>query len=296
MRRCFHCGAKAEETALSRVGDGEFCERCFRALLQGDSTNGNSELSLPIAPHQASPPAGASSSIERATANRGAVRSPSKGAQSSSNALHCLVCNLELSQRSAVTFLGGALCPECNGEMVEELRRASSSRPPTGWSAPSSPSAQSSSLSNRAATRAHDETAAMAAALLDETESTRFTPGGETRWCAGCERPMPGPGSYRMLDGKSYCPACIPFYSAHRRRFPPSRGEYRTNDEAQRKVDSECDCCGRPLPARAESIEGFMLCPACLGSDVELALCVAKLRHRRRLTELSAKYDSEKGK
>src|SRR5690606_37805447 len=33
MRRCFQCGAMTAIEGLTRVGDGEFCASCFRALL-----------------------------------------------------------------------------------------------------------------------------------------------------------------------------------------------------------------------------------------------------------------------
>ena len=57
--------------------------------------------------------------------------------------------------------------------------------------------------------------------------------------------------------------------------------------------DSEqgCDCCGRKLHANAEPHRGFYLCAACQADDVELALLVAKARHRRRLMKLKERLE-----
>lgn len=178
MRRCFHCGTRMEGARLTKVGDGEFCEPCFRSLLLEDSTSKQPEHEL----HR-----GATASLN----------SGPKSARVSSSVLRCLVCNRGLSQSAAVAFLGGVLCPECNREMSAELPRLPSS---------------CASSKGASSTQALDEIPISAMPFVDETERPRFTPGGETRWCAGCERPMPGPGSYRMLDGKPYCSACVPFY------------------------------------------------------------------------------------
>jgi hypothetical protein len=311
MRRCFHCGAKAEATHLTKVGDGEFCERCFLALLQGENT---SEAPAPGAPLGDAPTSRSASATSEAFARRAAPSRTNRHA-SSPSALRCLVCSRELSQQNAVPFLGGSLCPECNGEMIEELRRAPSSRPSASApssrpsaSAPSSrPSAERSaserSASERSASGLHgaapalDEAEVALATRVDEGATTSFTPGGETRWCAGCERPMPGPGSYRVLQGKPYCAACVPFY-AERRQPTVQRTENEGAASAAvcHEGTLECDCCGRQLPEPPEPCEGFSLCGACLATDTELALSVAKLRHRRRLAELGSQYDSEKGK
>ncbi|MGC4067272.1 MAG: hypothetical protein QM784_22045 [Polyangiaceae bacterium] len=147
---------------------------------------------------------------------------------------------------------------------------------------------------------------------------------------------MPGPGSYRLLDGKPYCPACVPFYAAWRQKtegevhapvvdgvlatfasrsdatsrsdaMSRSRelgaltrgrepGELGTEARGREPGARECDCCGRALMREPAPREGYLLCEACEGSDAELALSVAKLRHRHRLAALGSKLGIEKDK
>src|SRR5690606_13004835 len=94
--------------------------------------------------------------------------------RSGSNA--CLACNVPLSRESeSVGFsLFGALFPACLQEMNAELDAAQQTKEvssPTETSGGRGPS-----------------------------DVDVWTPGAETVICAGCERPMPGPGSYRMLQ------------------------------------------------------------------------------------------------
>ena len=108
---------------------------------------------------------------------------------------------------------------------------------------------------------------------------------------------MPGPGSYRVIAGEPYCAACVPFYSvmnlgAHPRHPGPDAKAPRAGSPAP--ASAGCDCCGGPLELGAEPYEGFRFCKACFTSDAELALGVARARHRRKLEALRAAIEPGK--
>jgi hypothetical protein len=101
-------------------------------------------------------------------------------------------------------------------------------------------------------------------AAARDRKGARVTPGAGTDWCAGCGRPMPGPGSFRVIDGAPHCPACAP---------PGVPG-------------TTCAACGEPGIGPLRSAHGFQLCAACLDSHPTLALAIARARHRRALAHL----------
>jgi hypothetical protein len=86
------------------------------------------------------------------------------------------------------------------------------------------------------------------------------TPGTGTVWCAGCGRPMPGPGSFRWVGGEPRCPGCAPLPAA-----------------------PVCAACGGQAVGPLRAVHGFLVCAACLDSHPTLALAIARARHRRAL-------------
>jgi hypothetical protein len=256
MRRCFQCGQRTDAAQLTAVGDGEFCPACFQQLLGASAAS----------PGAAAPP---TSAARPARAER-PVTPPASASRA------CLVCERRIAGDAAVSFLGGDICAACNAQMERELREGEARQPAAAEATPDA----------RPAPGAAGEARASAAAAGGDPPAA-FTPGAETRWCAGCERPMPGPGSYRVIGGEPYCPACVPFYSvlnlgAHPRR--PAAPPAPAPDAAR----GGCDCCGATLELGGEACEGFRLCTACFTSDLELALGVARARHRRKLEALRA--------
>jgi hypothetical protein len=186
----------------------------------------------------------------------------------------CLVCERVIVDEPAVSFLGGEICSVCSGEIAEELRLAKPTED-----------------THQSVQRVAGSLPAEVPSAASSTGERLFTPGSGTRWCAGCERPMPGAGSYRIIDGNPYCPACVPFYAAQKleRRSASATSQKRAPTFGQ----AACDCCGRPAGAETSACEGFLLCEACLGSDIDLALRVARVRHRRRLENLSGALDTK---
>lgn len=114
--------------------------------------------------------------------------------------------------------------------------------------------------------------------------------------CRGCGRSIPEGGS-RLVDGEPYCPDC--YYA-----LPVREGaEVSTSDsEASPREDvpakgtpppqmegalERCASCAKPLrPGAYEEIEGFSICRACLSTDRDLAIQLARSRHRKNLERL----------
>lgn len=184
------------------------------------------------------------------------------------------MCEVPLSEPEAVAFLGGALCCACCEQMNAELAEMREQE-------------------------VEDRPGIVHATRLDAAPSSEpavWTPGSETVTCAGCQRPMPGPGSYRVLGGASYCAGCLPFYARLDGEAGALLGKSSgTSDQLKSEPPTEthpgCDCCGRDLPANAAELSGFRFCAACQVGDWELALVVAKARHRRRLLKLKKRLE-----
>jgi hypothetical protein len=48
-----------------------------------------------------------------------------------------------------------------------------------------------------------------------------------------------------------------------------------------------CESCGKAVPQdKLQTVEGFAICQACLSSDDELAVHLARARHQKRLQRL----------
>jgi hypothetical protein len=268
MRRCFQCGKRTDAEQLTAVGDGEFCAACFRLLLDARTGPG---------------PAGTAPA---------AVDEPRAPARDARVSRACLVCERSIHGDAAVSFLGGEICAACNAQMQRELRAgdADSEEDRASGAAPSQ-AAAALAAARAAVTEPAPAPGAgtLAAGRAHEETSVLFTPGAETRWCAGCERPMPGPGSYRVIAGEPYCPACVPFYSAMKLGAHPRHPAPRTQPAGGAGVASSgCDCCGAALEPGAALRDGFRFCTPCVTSDAELALSVARARHRRKLEALRA--------
>ncbi len=261
--RCFQCGKSTPAGELVSVGDGRFCSDCFATLLES-SAEAQAGAAPPPLRSPAPPPAG----------DREAHRNPAPPPALRHS--RCLVCEVPLVEKDAVAFLRGALCRACCEQMNSELAqmRGAETQAQRGHEHPSEPVAS------------------------PKPELAVWTPGSETVTCAGCQRPMPGPGSYRRLGGANYCAACLPFYArlegeAGAFLSKPPHTKERSDAGSLLEDEDGCDCCGRDLPVDADALRGFRLCTACRTGDLELALLVAKARHRRRLLKLKARHEEE---
>jgi hypothetical protein len=161
----------------------------------------------------------------------------------------CFVCGEALEGQAFVELRGFAICARCaRGLLGDGAPSVEGEGAERAGALPSAPGRSS------------------------DPERAPSAPGAGTEWCAGCGRAMPGPGSYRLVEGRPHCPAC---QAARRPGGGPSGAIAAPPEEL-------CDSCRRPAP-ELRVTRGFRLCVACLESAPELALALAQARHRRRL-------------
>ncbi|MCG6916303.1 MAG: hypothetical protein LJE89_02030 [Deltaproteobacteria bacterium] len=121
--------------------------------------------------------------------------------------------------------------------------------------------------------------------------------------CAGCGRSIPAGGS-KQVDEEPYCPDC--YYALPeevRQAAEEAAAAALVDDKAEAvevkaeegiprevhelEIPEGCESCGKALPEdKLQTVEGFAICQACLSSDAELAVHLARARHQKRLQRL----------
>ncbi|HKE15792.1 MAG TPA: hypothetical protein VKB80_13040 [Kofleriaceae bacterium] len=237
---CFGCGGRFDRALVEEVGDALFCRLCVGRLLRRVEERDGADRAAPRAQ------AGAA----------GAVSAPAADAP-------CFLCGEPLEGEAFVRLRGFAICAGCSRAFAGD---------PAGEGG--------ESADGESAATAGGETPAPAAFTPDRERdhhgngesSHAGAPAAPIEWCAGCGRALPGPGSYRLLEGRPHCPDCVAARPVVRRPGAAAGG-----------VEA-CDACRREVSAGAlRTTSGFHLCLPCIDSDRELALAVARARHRRRL-------------
>lgn len=156
----------------------------------------------------------------------------------------CTLCELTFHGEPFLEIGDLVICPACEGAIVPDMPAESS-------------------------TPVEQPPARGAAQANGDSVEIEHTPGTGTVHCTGCGRPMPGLGSYHLVDGKPQCPACF------------ARAAHVQHVTREANPAKRCDCCQRPLHAGHQRMErGFFLCLSCCDSDLELALGIARARHR----------------
>ena len=123
-----------------------------------------------------------------------------------------------------------------------------------------------------------------------------YTPGSASDDCPACQRGTPRPASFHEVDGAYYCPDC--FYSGKAQpqvsKEPANAEEPRVLEPAPESLGQtpgageKCDACMRPLVRHYfELLSGFSICRACTSSNQDLALTIARVRHKRHLEEIA---------
>lgn len=182
----------------------------------------------------------------------------------------CLICEKELEEGAVRELLGMILCRQCYENLIKKPEIPP--RTETG--------------------EREQEMAEMEKPPVMQVRVDFSTP----VQCYGCGRQIPFIGS-KQFDGHPYCPDCYhclqeiiarkpkPFpteYAAHRaeaEEVPAGAGE--------QAVGLVCQACRRPvLPANLKTVEGFEICLACLATDPETALEIARARHRSTLERI----------
>lgn len=110
-------------------------------------------------------------------------------------------------------------------------------------------------------------------------------PGMRRLECAGCGRRVAEGGIRRIAD-EPFCPDCFVRLAemAGAIEAPPRLDEPPVPPES---AAGRCDACLRDLAGTGEATRGFVLCEPCRTSDVDLALSVARQRHRKHLERLA---------
>ena len=176
----------------------------------------------------------------------------------------CLLCSALMPDGPAKKIGGVGLCEACyQGLTLEPIEPATRKRESR-----------------------EEESVALEQVNESPRAEPRYTPGSGRTPCTGCGRIMPGPGSYQEISGGRYCPECV--YGGKVPQEAASSPDI-VAEEKQAKPPSgisKCDSCERALSKTTyEVIDGFAICTACMTTEPELALAIAKARHTRRLQD-----------
>jgi hypothetical protein len=184
--------------------------------------------------------------------------------------LCCLVCEREIEPDAAHEMLGMMLCRECYENLIR--KPAIPPRPEAG---------------DQETEGDLSEKPAVMQVRVDFSSPVQ---------CSGCGRQIPAIGS-KSFEGRPYCPDCyykLPEIEARKPKpFPkaepdrPGEGADASGGAAEQPVGLICSACQRRvLPANLKTIEGFEICLACLTTDPETALEIARIRHRKALERI----------
>jgi len=231
------------------VAEWAFCAPCFENLMKG-----------PGEPAERQPAEGAAPAPER----EGSAPSP----------VLCSVCKRPLRPEEGKKLGIWSFCPECYGDL-ESFARAVESPDDEGAGEDGAEGA------GTAAQAVEEPEGGVAGVTIELAKYIR---------CKGCGRRIPQGGS-KTVDGEPYCPDC--YYALADEKegksaAPPVPASPDQTDQSgiapRRDGEDRCACCDRPL--RKDSggeVEGFALCRACLSTDPDLAVRIARERHRRLL-------------
>jgi hypothetical protein len=281
---CFGCGGRFEPAQLEEVGDTVFCAACLGRMLRRVDERG----ARIAGKHDANGVTGAmgASLAGRAFAMNGANAANDANVANDAHAAHgaggaavanlppadapCFLCGEPLEGRAFVELRGFAICASCSRGLV-------------GAGSPAAEASGAGALvidDDRpvAGDDAADDDPSRRAAPPAHRGQRIETPGTATEWCSGCGRAMPGPGSYRLVDGRPHCAACVAARPSQPPRPQPSV------EAPAAALEDTCDACRRPAaPGALSEARGFRLCVACLDTDPALALALAQARHRQQL-------------
>lgn len=234
---------------MKDVGSHLFCEQCFANLMSPQPAAETEPEAKPF-----------SLSFESAESNE-----PQTPLQPQSETQLCFVCQEKLVEGDYTKLGGMAVCHSC---------RKGLTLPP-----PEPP---------------REKTPVVEVEEVDP--GPIYTPGSASYECAGCDRGMPGPGSFHEVNGAYYCPEC--FYALKAQpKTPPAPVQVEVASPSAALLEpmgetpgagEKCDACMRPLVRNCfEIISGFSICRACTSSNQDLALTIARVRHKRHLEAIA---------
>jgi len=190
--------------------------------------------------------------------------------QAASKKQHCVICEKEIEESAGHEMLGLIFCNEC----YENLVRKPDIPPRTeGAGREQGPDPM--------------EKQPVMQVRLDLKSQIQ---------CHGCGRRIPAVGS-KQFDDHAYCPDCyykLPEIEAQKPKpFPSSVSASPPHDGSshpgagEKDVGLACQACRRRvLPENLRTVEGFEICTACLSTDRNAALEIARARHRQTLEKI----------
>jgi hypothetical protein len=121
--------------------------------------------------------------------------------------------------------------------------------------------------------------------------------------CHGCDRSILEKAG-REVDGNLFCPEC--FYAlpdqivvdvktklGHPDSAPDKTAAKDFPATAGRQTEKKCESCEREIiEGNFDTVEGFVICRACLSTDPDMAVEVARGRHQKYLQQLKTDYDT----
>jgi len=182
-----------------------------------------------------------------------------------------VLCEEEIEKGTGCKMLGMMLCRECYENLVKNPEI-----PP-----------RTDSSENEQAADAWEKPAVMQV-RVDFSSSVQ---------CYGCGRQIPAVGS-KQFDDHPYCPDCyyrLPEIIAQKPKPFQKPADAVHSDEArgtgagaaEQGKGLVCQACQRQvLPTDIKTVEGFEICLACLTTDPDTALDIARIRHRRALEKM----------
>lgn len=261
--KCRGCGRELGLDDYRMVAEWPFCGECFEGLMK------KAEDRLPVR--------------DGKTAEALSETHPAPG--------RCDLCQRPLEVGEGRRVLTWVLCPECYQDLI--LSPPSQAPPEENAAGPAvEPTHEAHDLGK---SEGEEEPT-----VRVEVKLTSFV------HCAGCGRRIPEAGS-RVVDGAPLCPDCFYASLEPRESRPVPLGPVTTKEERGDQVHPEigvrpddvnrCAACGRSLDDGAfDRLEGFVICRACSSSDRDLALQIAREKHRRFLHRMKEQLDLEGGR
>ena len=247
--KCKDCGKEIAGDEYRKVADWMFCLECFEKLMEPSEKKAETE-----------------------TADQAEPIEPLHIAKHV-----CQMCNKEIEIGQEKTIGVWTLCDHCHADLVFQ--------PPK----PAAP---------KDLPEEDDD------ALREETAGPDGLPSGRVKIdmtktidCHGCGRPIREVAG-REVDGNLFCPEC--FYAMpeqividvkaelrHPEKTPDKAAPKESPAATARKKEKKCESCERDLvEGNFDTVEGFVICRACLATDPDLAVNVARRRHQEYLQKL----------
>lgn len=168
----------------------------------------------------------------------------------------CQVCSKELESGEGRDMLGLLFCPDCYDVLVK-----------------------SPAIPARPEPDEEEVTPKVAQVRVDLRKPTE---------CHGCGRQIPVMGS-KEFEGNRYCPDCyqaLPEIQAQKPKPFPVAAQ-KSAGRAEPQAGLRCQACNREvLPENLKTVEGFEICRACLKTDPDSALDMARARHRKAMERM----------